>query len=85
MIETGDQQVGILKRIAASALFNLFAREQREAEAELLVHFILPLFDQTARGDDKHPPGIGPHQKFTDKQAGHDGLAGTGIIRENIP
>jgi hypothetical protein len=51
-VETDDQLVAILERIARARGFDHVARKNRELEVEFLAEFILPLFDQTAWSDD---------------------------------
>ena len=84
LVDAGNHQVDVVKRIAAAGLLDLLAREQRERQTELLEHFVLPLLDQAARRYDQHPLGVGTHQQFADEQAGHDGLAGAGVVCQHV-
>ena len=51
-------------------------------EAELLGHLVLPLLDEAAGRDDQAAFEVAADQQFLDQQAGHDGLAGAGIVGE---
>ena len=75
----------ILERIAARRGFLERGREDAEFEAELLVEFVPPLFDEAARRDDENPAGIRPHDELADVETRHDRLAGTGIVGQNKP
>ena len=67
LIDAGDQQVEVVEGVAAAGLLDLLTREQREREAELLEHFVLPLLDQRAGRDDEHALGVGAHQQLADE------------------
>jgi hypothetical protein len=84
LVNAGNQQVDVVEGVAATGLLDLLARKQRERQAELLEHFVLPLLDQAAGSDDQHALGIGAHQQLADEQAGHDSLAGTGVIGQHV-
>ena len=53
------------------------------AEARL-VELVLPLFGQIARADDQAAAHIAADHQFLDEQAGHDGLARTGVVRQHV-
>ncbi len=84
MIDAGNHQVDVVKGVAATRLLNLLTGKQREGQAELLEHFILPLLNQTAGGDDQDALGVGPHQQFTDEQPGHDRFARAGVVCQHV-
>ena len=49
---------------------------------ELLAQLVLPLVDEHARADDEHALGVAADHELLDEQAGHDGLAGAGVVGE---
>ena len=83
LVQAGNQAVLFGKVVAAVALLLFFAAEQLEVQAELLAQFVLPLLCQGAGRDDEHAPGIGTQGHFSDQQARHHGLAGTGIVGQH--
>ena len=85
LIEPGDQQGMVVERVAGERLLREVAGEDGERKAELLVHLVLPLLDETPGGDDQNTFGICPHQELADQQAGHDRLAGAGIVCQDEP
>ncbi len=84
LIDAGDQQVMVVEGVSAARLFDLLSRKQRKRQAELLEHFVLPLLDQAAGGDDQHALGIRAHQQLADEEACHDGLASTGVVGQHV-
>ena len=61
------------------------AGEDAELEPELLEQLVAPLLDQAAGRDDQDAAGVGPHDEFADVEAGHDGLAGAGVVGQDEP
>ena len=51
---------------------------------EFLEEFVLPLFRKTAGADDKTAPEVAARKEFLDEEAGHDGLARTGVVRKDV-
>ena len=84
LVNAGDQQVKVIKRVAAAGLFDLLAREQFKTQPKFFPHFVLPLLDQRAGGDDEHALGIGTHEQLADEQAGHDGFARAGVVSQHV-
>jgi hypothetical protein len=83
LVEANDEVVNVFKRIATwRGSFQVFG-EDAEFQAELLEHFLAPLIDQAAGGDDDDTPGVGAHDEFTDIKPRHDGLARAGVVRQN--
>ena len=54
-----------------------------ELQAEFFKKLIAPLLNETAGRDDENATGVSPHNQLTDIETGHDGLAGTGVIRQH--
>ena len=75
----------ILERVAARRGFLQGGGEDAELQAELLEELVPPLLDQAAGGDDQHAAGVGPHDELADVEAGHDRLAGPGVVGEDEP
>jgi hypothetical protein len=46
------------------------------------VEFVLPLFGQAAGADDQAALQVAAGDQFLDEQAGHDGLAGARVVRQ---
>jgi hypothetical protein len=55
-----------------------------ERQAELLCKLGPPLLHETPRGDDQAPAEITADLKLTNQEAGHDRLAGPGIVGEEV-
>src|SRR5439155_25974660 len=49
---------------------------------ELAPQFVLPLLRQVAGGNDRATLQVTTNEKLLDEQPGHDGLARTGVVRE---
>ena len=62
--------------------FELVVRQDLEGKLEPLVEFVLPLLGQAAGADDQAALQVAADQQFLDEQAGHDRLAGAGIVGE---
>ena len=56
------------------------ALEDEEGLVELLLELALPLERQVGRADDQNPLDEAAQLELADEQAGHDGLAGTGVV-----
>ncbi len=85
LVEPNDEVINVLKRIAArGGCFQVVCKDA-EFQTELLEHFLAPLIDQAAGGDDDNAPCVGPHDEFADVKARHDGLARARVVSENKP
>ena len=80
LIEAGNQQIVIVKGVAAMGKIQHLPRKKLKLQAELGRHFFMPLLAKTAGRDNENPSGIGAHEQFPDKKTGHDGLARAGVI-----
>ena len=66
--------------VDAELVADVAALQDEELLVELLLQFPLPLEGQVGRADDQDPFGQAAQLQFTDEKAGHDRLAGTGIV-----
>ena len=80
LVETADDQIVLLEPVAGAGRFQLVVGQDVERKMELLVELLLPLLDQAAGADDHAAMDVAAQQQFLDEQAGHDGLAGAGIV-----
>jgi hypothetical protein len=82
LVEAGDTQRGFKKPVAGARRFELVVGENLEGQVKAPVEFILPLFGQTAGADDQAALQVTADDQFLDQQAGHDRLAGAGVVRQ---
>ena len=61
----------------------LVSRSKREPELE--EQLVLPLLDQAAGGDDQAALDVVAEDQLLDVEAGHDRLAGAGVVGEQEP
>ena len=64
--------------------FQIFG-ENAKLQTELLEHFLAPLLDEAARGNDENAASVGAHDQFADVEARHDRLACARIVGEDEP
>ena len=69
LVETDDELVVVLERVAARRGLLQERRVDAEFEAELLEQLVPPLLDEAAGGDDQDAAGVGPHDEFADVEA----------------
>ena len=81
-VEAGDDEVGLEEPVAGAGGFELVVGEDFEGQLEAAVEFVLPLFGQRAGADDEAALEVAAGDEFFDQKAGHDGLAGAGIVGE---
>ena len=62
--------------------FELVVRENVELEVEAAIQLVLPLLGQTARADDEASLQIAARDHLLHQEAGHDGLAGARVVRQ---
>ena len=85
LVEANDEVIDVFKRIAAwGGGLQVFCKDAK-LQTELLEHFLTPLIDQAAGGDDDNASSVGAHDEFADVKARHDGLARARVISENKP
>ena len=59
LVEANDKVIDVFKRITArGGCFQVFCKDA-ELQTELLEHFLAPLIDQAAGGDDDNAPCVG--------------------------
>ena len=83
LVQANDEIIQVLEGISARRGGFEFFGEHAKFQPELLEHFVAPLLNQTAWSDDHHPARVGPHDEFTDVKTRHDGLSGSGIVRQH--
>ena len=83
-VQPRDAQFGFLKGVAGDGGGQAVIGEDLKAQVELLVKLVLPLFGQIARADDQAAAHIAADHQFLDEQAGHDGLARAGVVRQHV-
>ena len=66
----------------ATDLRQVLAVQNLEEEAEPLLHFALPLLQHRWRRGDDDGADLPPGEQFAEDQAGLDGLAESGVIRD---
>ena len=71
--------------VDAELVANVSAFQHQELLIELLLQFSLPLEGQVRGAHDEDPLGQTPELELADEQAGHDGLAGPGVVGEQEP
>src|SRR5205085_8443261 len=81
-VEPQDQAVSLDERISGYGRLDLIARENLEGKVEFFRKLVLPLLDETARGDNETAFQIAADQQLLDEQTGHDCLAGAGVVGE---
>src|SRR5215203_1257649 len=85
LVHARDQVGALGKCRATERALRARGLEDLKAEAELEVELVLPLLDQTAWGDDQTAMDIIAEDQLLDVEAGHDRLAGAGVVCEQEP
>ena len=80
LVETGDDKVVFEEPVAGAGGFELVVGEDLEGQLESPEELILPLFGERAGADDEAALEVAAGDQLFDEQAGHDGLAGAGIV-----
>ena len=78
-VQGDDRQVAAFatKRVAGPGVR---AADDAERQLEQGAQLPLPIAHQAGRRHDEHPPDAAPAEHFPHRQAGHDGLAGAGVV-----
>ena len=84
LVEAGNDQVGFEKPVAGARRLQLVVGEDLEGQMKAATQLVLPLFGQTAGADDEAALQVAPGDQLLDEQTGHDGLAGAGVIGQQI-
>ena len=85
LVESGDGDIRVAKPVAGDRGFELVVRENVELEMEAAIELVLPLLGQTARTYDEASLQIALRDHLLHQQAGHDGLAGAGVVGQQEP
>ena len=80
LVEPGDDQVGLEEPVAGAGGFELVVGQDLEGQVEAAVELVLPLLGQAARADDQAALQVAAGDQLLDEQAGHDRLAGAGVV-----
>ncbi len=81
----GDDLVLLLPGVRAVVGAQDVAADDLEVLAELVLHFALPLEGEVGRRDDERALDQAADLQFLEEQAGHDGLAGAGVVGQQEP
>ena len=82
LVEPGDDEVGLEEPVAGARRFELVVGEDLERQMEAPVELVLPLLGEAARADDEAALQVAAGDQLLDEQAGHDRLAGAGVVGE---
>ena len=80
--DRGDDLVLVLPGVRAVVGAEDVAADDFEVLAELVLHLALPLEGEVGRRDDEGALHQAADLQLLDEQAGHDGLAGAGVVGE---
>ena len=80
LVQPRDGQVVFQEPVAAARRLQLVVGQDVERQIEAAVQLVLPLLDQAAGADDQAALQIAARDQLLDQQAGHDRLAGAGVI-----
>ncbi len=82
MVESADDEVLLRVRVAAGGRLDRVAAHELEVKTQLEPQLLLPLLDQASGGNDQAAVEIAADHQLLDEEAGHDRLAGAGIVGE---
>ena len=82
LFEAGDGEVVLDEPVGGSGGFELVVGDDVEGELEFAGELVLPLLDEAAGADDEAALEVAAGDEFLDEEAGHDGLAGAGVVGE---
>jgi len=82
VVEARDEQVLLKEGVAGVRGVDHRPGDDLEAQVELLAHLVLPLLDEHPRADDEAALHVAADHQLLDEQAGHDRLAGAGVVGE---
>ena len=81
-IDSRDREIILAQRIQTSRSRPSCPVKQRELDVEFFENLVLPLFSKVGWYYDQTAAHIIAEHEFTQKEACHDSLAGTGVISE---
>ena len=82
LVQPGDGEVALQEPVAGARRGQLVVGEDLDAEVEAAVQLVLPLLGQAAGTDHQTALQVAAGDQLLHQQAGHDRLAGTGIVGE---
>ena len=85
LVEPADDEVVLAEPVAGAGRLQLVVGQDLEGELELLPQLVLPLLGERAGADHHAAAQVAPDVELLDEEAGHDGLAGAGIVRQEEP
>ena len=80
LVQPRDGQVVLQEPVARARRLQLVVGEDVEGQAEAAVELVLPLLHQAAGADHEAALQIPARDQLLDEQAGHDRLAGAGVV-----
>ena len=83
LVDSGDEQVLVLERVAGQGGLDRGPRHHLEAEAKAVPHLVLPLLRQAAGCHHQAAGYITPQHQLPDEQTRHDGLARAGVVGQH--
>ncbi len=85
MVEPGDEQRLLREGVTAARDLDHLLGEDLKVAAELLPELVLPLLDEAPRRDHEASLDVATDHQLLAEEAGHDRLAGAGVVREEEP
>ena len=82
LVKPGDHQIGFQEPVAGARRFELVVGQDLEGQMETAVELILPLLGQAARTNHQAALQVAARDQLLHQEAGHDGLAGAGVVRQ---
>ena len=81
-VERGDDLLLLQPLVDPELVADVLALHHQELLVELLLQLALPLEGEVGRADDEDALGQPAQLQLADEQAGHDRLAGAGVVGE---
>ena len=83
-VEPHDEAAAVDEGVARHRGLDDIPCQQIEGEAELLCQLVLPLLNEAARRHDEAALEVAADHQLLDEEPRHDGLAGPGVVREQV-
>ena len=80
LVQAGNDEVCFQEPVAGAGGFELVVGQDLEGKMETAVELVLPLLGEAAGADDEAALQVAAGDQLLDEQAGHDGLAGAGVV-----
>ena len=84
LVQADDAEVRLRKHVARHSRLDAIIRQDLEMQVEFAIELILPLLGKAAGRDDHTAFQVTTDEQFLEKQSCHDGLARTGVVREDV-